>query len=498
MAQTVEERLARYRDALDNAAAPATALTAHESRRFEQPRHQINRRPLVTLVAGLLVVVGLAGAAILIRRDPHDETTPSTTVLTGTWRKGATPPFAMPSSVQSAVTSDGRVVVLGGLPHNTDADTPYQGGIYDPAADTWQPIPPAPFVGGATFRLAGTTLVAVTEESPNPMAAALFDLSTMAWTSIDIPAALAVNFRPWTWNGDTLAVVHTGASGLPGDTATPLTMRWSLADKTWHEGTVPPLAPRSMTTTTVSDQSIVVWGGLTTDPTIESATPIDLPSATESTAPTTSVALSGESGSPYTGVFTNGAIYDVADDAWRPIPFDDTMLDFARQPAQAVLDHGRLTLVSSYNGGARLVAGFRDGAWKRLAAPTATGFLQEARFDTVIVATATQSGPQPVQYLDLDDDTWREAPGGDVVRTDTGLVALSTTPDNPGDGPLQAWVLKGGSWHPSADVPIANRMQPAIASVGNLVILVGGAQGSGLAEQSDTWVLDLTKSKVGS
>ena len=25
----------------------------------------------------------------------------------------------------------------------------------------------------------------------------------------------------------------------------------------------------------------------------------------------------------------------------------------------------------------------------------------------------------------------------DVVRTDTGLVALSTTPDNPGDGPVR-------------------------------------------------------------
>jgi hypothetical protein len=74
---------------------------------------------------------------------------------------------------------------------------------------------------------------------------------------------------------------------------------------------------------------------------------------------------------------------------------------------------------------------------------------------------------------------------------------LSATPDNPGDGALQGYLLVDGAWRQTADAPVTNRMSPVIEAVGDRVIVIGGRQGSDLVPQSDTLILDLSDRVTG-
>ena len=459
MTLTTEERLERYRTVLDDADLPGGTSADHH-------RHGDAPRRLLTVAACLLLATAIIGIVAVRRPEKSDPSTPA--VVTGTWRQGATPPFVVAPGSQTAVTGDGRVVVLSGPTHGSTVAEPLRGGIYDPIADAWQTIPAAPFNREGTFKVAGSTLIAVTDGETGPTAAAVLDLTTMVWTSIDIPAAVGGNFLPWTWNGQTLAIVSTDAPAVAGDTTTPVTMRWSLSDHTWSVGSSPPITPRSTPTRAVTPNRIAIWGG----------TPSD---TTKGTA---------------TGGLIDGAIYDVDADEWTPIAADESLINVAKAQAQALLVGDELTLVSSYDGSSlRTAATYRSGRWAMLPSPAATGFLVGAHFDSVVIDADLQSSAG-AQYLDLGSNTWKDAPGHYILKTTAGLVALSARDDNPGAGPLQAWVLSGDNWQPTQDAPFVNRMSPAVAAVGNLVIAIGGEQGPDLVHQNDTWILDVGKSAI--
>jgi hypothetical protein len=456
---TAEERLERYRTVLDD-------VDIRREPNVELHRYRDTPRLLLTVAVCLLLVTAIVGIVVVQR--PERSVRPTAAAVPGTWRQGATPPFVVAADSQTAVTDDGRVIVLGPPTHGETLAEPLHGGIYDPIADTWQTIPAAPFTGQGTFKVGGSTLVVVTDGETGATAAAFLDLTTMVWTSIDIPAEVGGHFLPWTWNGETLAMVSTDGPTVSGDAATPVTMRWSLSDRTWSVGSPPPLTPRSTPTRAVTADRIAIWGG----------TPSD---ATGATA---------------TGGLTDGAIYDVAADEWTPITADESLINVARAQAQALLVGDELTLVSSYAGSSlRTAATYRSGRWTMLPSPTATGFLVEAHFDSVVVAADLQSSTG-AQYLDLGSNTWKDAPGHYILNTSIGLTALSSRDDNPGAGPLQAWVLSGDVWQPTQDAPIVNRMSPSVAAVGSLVIVIGGEQGPDLVHQNDTWILDLKQSAL--
>jgi hypothetical protein len=139
----------------------------------------------------------------------------------------------------------------------------------------------------------------------------------------------------------------------------------------------------------------------------------------------------------------------------------------------------------------------RDGQWQALASPTALGFLNESPAAVLAFETAAQSGPQPTEYLEPESEAWRLAPNRTLLETTSGLVALSATPDNPEDGAFSGAALRDGTWFALNDAPFTNRMLPGLAVVGDLVVVVGGAEGSVLTAMSDIWILDLSEQGAG-
>jgi hypothetical protein len=269
-------------------------------------------------------------------------------------------------------------------------------------------------------------------------------------------------------------------------------MRWSRATSLWTDGATFPLAPRERPVLAASTGRIVVWGGQTRDPAADGATPVDFD--VPEGAPT-SLPLPGAPSSPSepSAAFTDGAIYDVAANKWTTIPSDPQMLEIARRGASAFVDPQQLTMVSTpHRDSPRIAVTLTDTGWQMLPSPEFDGYLRDD-LDLVVVPRERVSGPQEAQYLDPVSRTWLSAPATALFEDGSSLVALSTTSDNPGDDLLHAWLRTAvGDWRPAVQAPFVNRMDPAVAIVDDLVVIVGGAQGSGLELPNDTWILDLS------
>ncbi|MDO8391494.1 MAG: hypothetical protein Q7V57_13520 [Actinomycetota bacterium] len=487
---TVEERLALYRDVLETAEVPTAASTDTSVPMMATTVVDARPRRRLALVAAAVVAVGgLVATGLALRSDRTDRTTGATLSMppVGVWRPAAAPPFAVSVHARAVTTDDGRVLVLGGSP-GADADaTSFGGGIYDPAADEWQEIPSAPLTGDATFQLAGNSVMAISERtSDQPGGAALLDLDTLTWTAIDLPSAVRYNPSPWAWSGDVLAVVHTGLSGNPlAPEGPPAVWRWQRASGTWVKGAIAEWSARFVPSVATSSTTIALWGGFTDDAADRAVTPVDTDQAPM-------VRLDPQP-QYLTNVFTDGAIYDLAADTWTPIPDDASMSALAARRSQIALTDGGILAVAGSDESQRTTAAWTKAAgWQTLASPTAAAYIAGNGDDLVIVQSVYGQGPQAVQYLDPVTGSWTDAPGRTLLRMGTSLVALSATIDNPFDGPLQAWLSWEGGWRPVVDAPFTNRMSPAVAVVGSLVIVAGGEEGSEVEHQNDTWVLDLS------
>lgn len=451
---TTEERLVHYRTVLDQAASErAPDSTIHVDAAPVRPR-----RLLWPVAAGLMLVAGIGGSLVVANdRDsvPPNADAPATSPI-GTWRAAADPPFPMKAGMNATTTDDGRVVVLGPTPHSEIAA--FEGGIYDPVADVWTVIPPAPLTDGATFALAGGIAIAVSEETQSGVGAAWLDLETLQWTAIEVPVDVGTSVYPWSFDGETLVFIDAGETV---GTA-PTTLRWSLGDPTWRAGVPFPLAARQFPATASDDRRIAVWGGA--------------------------------SGGDPSAAVTDGAIYDITDDSWSIIPADPALLEISRSRPAALLHGSSLFLVGGWVDGSPRQAMSTDGtAWRRLPSPSAAGLMVDGTMAATVAIDATMAAESHrVEYLLPTDGVWRDAPYRTLVATPGGLLALSATPDNPGAGPFQASILDAGLWQAVSDAPFVNRMEPAVAVVGDLVLIVGGDQGPDLIRQQDAWILDLS------
>ena len=455
---STEERLARYRVVLDEAAHGGAHRAAAPTEALRQ------RRRLLPIAAAFLLVAGIGLALATTDRSATRQDGAATqptgnaeAAPLGTWRAAAVPPFAVHARMQAEVTNDGRVIVLGPPPHGEEAA--FEGGIYDPGADTWQVIPPAPLSDGGTFEVAGDVVVAVSDEARAGVRAAWLDLQTLQWTTIDVPAEVGTAVYPWVFDGETLVFVDTGKTAG----TEPATLRWSLADQTWRDGQPFPLVPRQNPAAAKGSGRVAVWGGSTTgDPAVAA---------------------------------TDGAMYDVASDSWTIIPDNPALSAMSESRPTALLHNSGLILVGGFNDNTpRETVSYDGTTWQVLPSPTAIGYMADgSAAQTAVVDSANDGVTHTVQYLDPATESWRDAPYPTLVPFHEDLLAFTAASANPGSGPFQVSLLTGGMWHPLDDAPFGNRMEPAIAVVGNLVIVVGGDEGSDLVRKQDAWILDLAR-----
>jgi hypothetical protein len=444
-------------------------------------RRRTNRR-LAFAVPAVLAV--FAAIAVAVPRD--DSLVNADAAPVGTWRAGADAPFSPRDGMKTAVTDDGRVVVFG------DADlSPIEGsldgGIYDPATDTWVVIPAAPIEGRAPvdteIQLAGDTLMVVaTAHVGLPSEVATFDVTSLTWRLIELPAD-AGRLIEWSWDGETLVLVTTDGRWDAADGPTPGrfdVQRWDAQSGAWSDGAPCPLPERIWSQAVHGDSRIALWGGSSSNelgPITGGQIP---PGATETT-------LLGP-----VDTLSDGAIYDIADDTWTALPRDPLAAPLIAA-SEGMLRDGALVLVGGYVDGERRSAMMLDDSgWRSLPAAEPAGTLDSITAnDRLVVRAFGASGPQPAQYLDLAAGVWRDSPAYRFAETDRGLVVTTATIDNPGDGPFQAWLRSGAGWTPTVDAPFTNRMDPGLAAVGDLVMMFGGAEGLQIEDRADTWILHL-------
>ena len=172
--------------------------------------------------------------------------------VNGVWSKIASMPVIDgvaygPQYFASAVLPDGRVIVMGGEYNNSNTEVwTNLGAIYDPVADTWTPVNPP--VGPSWTQIGDAQSVVL----PNgtfmlasccayPDVDALFDASTLGWTSTGSPNA-GFNYQDeqgynllTTGNVLTLDIWTNFATGTPAFNAeqySPATGVWSSAGST--------------------------------------------------------------------------------------------------------------------------------------------------------------------------------------------------------------------------------------------------------------------------
>jgi hypothetical protein len=452
------------------------AITRRARRRRTTRRIAFGVPVVLAVVAAIAVAVPRDGA--VVERDAPP---------LGTWRAGADAPFSPRDGMHTAVTDDGRVVVVGNA-DGSAIEGSLDGGIYDPASDTWAVIPPAPMTSGGhvdtDIELVGDTLmVAATVHTGLPSEVASFDIASMAWSRVELPGEVG-RLVEWSWDGSVLVLVTTDGewdeSSGPGPGAFQV-HRWDARSRTWSEGAPCPLPERIWTQAASGDGRIALWGG----------------SASNELGPVTgSQVPPGGSATTVLGpvdTLSDGAIYDIGDNTWSALPNDPLAAPLIAS-SDGMLRDGALVLVGGHvDGDRRSAMMLDDSGWHSLPAAEPAGTLDSITAnDRLVVRAFGRSGPQPAQYLDVAAGVWRDAPAYRFVETDRGLVTTTATIDNPGEGPFQVWLLRDATWTPTVVAPFTNRMDPGLAAVGDLVIVFGGAEGPQIEGRADTWILQLT------
>ena len=460
------------------------------------------RRRRSVVVGTAALVVALLGAGVLVRQGDSESqrvvTGPDGRSLSepvGSWRQAADPPFEPREGAFTATTDDGRILVWGGGGQGGPDGIHLDGGIYDPETDEWETIEPAPLEPSGFFtraRLAGGRLAvagvsnggAASQESM-----AVYDLAERAWT-VSPPSDIGAG-ETMAWDGETLVLLSLGGLYDPDATDEPVTLRWRFGDDAWTTGAPYPLGPRAVAAVASSPEAIAVWGGTTTD------LSGDVPFAGEDA-----------------GATADGAVYDAADDTWAemaPGPLAPRVHPSAIWRGDEVVIGGGAT---GFDGTTpppdATVAAYDVAAstWRELPDPPvdqlvddrlvrssdgAPEFLLELTDSDAITieGMAGYSGPQ-ARWFTLGGE-WEEAPFYDLHDLDVGLVATSATRDNPDDGPFQLAIrVAPGVWLDGADGPFTNRMEPAVGTAGDHLLVVGGLEGRDIELVGDAWVFDVS------
>jgi hypothetical protein len=244
----------------------------------------MHRRPTASIIL-LLVACARSGPS------PVDAATPgsprSTDPATQSEGANARPPWLAPSDMiaqptsmegfphpvcnHTAVWTGEAVLVWGGdeaFPKEDDGYRPVDpigradGGIYDPVADTWRPLPSAPLAGRfdhvAVWTGAEMLVFGGRDANTAFGDGAAFDPKTGTWRPLARAGAPSGRSSPGaTWTGRELVVV--GGRGFGGE-ARHDAFAYDPAADAWRPlGT---LTPRDAPTAAWTGAQIVVWGGV--------------------------------------------------------------------------------------------------------------------------------------------------------------------------------------------------------------------------------------------
>lgn len=241
------------REALNRLAEPprVTPGTARSLVAAVDRRRKRRRGWLAGAAAAVLIVGGVAAGSLLQPEKLPDPAParPTPVPSTDRWIKSAPSPLQIRDAPLVGAVG-GKVYVLGGRSRlycgdrlcRGDQETYGDGALYDPVADAWQPIAPAPD-GTAIFdaSAAGGVLVANGVGGYGDAETTfVYDPSTGIWDAGDPPPDPAVSLQSATWDGERL-------HGLPAwdPSATPgwESRVWSFDPATgeWADDVVPEL-----------------------------------------------------------------------------------------------------------------------------------------------------------------------------------------------------------------------------------------------------------------
>jgi len=399
----------------------------------------------------------------------------------GGWSQIADPPFKNREEPFAAALGDGRVLVWGGA---READgrcftTGVQliglgdGGIYDPATNTWEYISPSPLrpvvPGPATFmevQLAHGRLAVAELYEDGSVHAAVYDVAEQRWH--EAPSPEITIWEALGWDGQTLTVVDRSAK----------TVRWTLGSPMWTSGAPFPLAARSATGSAFDGRRLAVWGGW------DSAG----------------------------GFLDEGAVYDVQTDTWQVM---------SAGPLTARVIPGMM-----WSQGKLLVGGGLDrrdedrkvlsdlvaydpvsDAWATLASAPDGGPIANRRSiysyaegnePLLITWTLVMEAVIKPQWF-LGPAGWELAPQPDVHRLGDQVIATSNVVFNSGPGSFSVAVRGAdGAWEAGRSASFKNRAVAAIAtSAGRLYVTNGcerTGEGTNMHLAEGAWAFDPAKS----
>lgn len=417
--------------------------------------------------------------------------------LVGRWTEVDPPPFSPRGEMFSFPTNDGRVLVWGGwAPDDGGREgggTLTDGGIYDPAANAWEPIPSAPLPVGLSFhraQLTGDRLAVLGSDAAGAFHGAIYDLATRAWTQIPAQDRIRVVVDAMGWTGDVLVVVRVDP-GSDDETFgdwqidTPLTLRWERGSGEWVEGASVPTGLRFGVAAGFDGERIALWGGTSRNAHERPIGP--------------GVWASGDD-----QVFGDGAVYEVASDRWVVIPDAPVTpsIHAALSWHEGWLLAGGGFVPAQENAQSPDLAGYdpSSGTWTELPAAPAGG-PAEARLSARRYASAYErvltverdqhpGGLEPGWYFD--GSSWRQAPLEDIHAAGGRVVATTNGVDPEPGAAFGVQVSRdGGPWFPAVEAPFTNRGGPAVVLVRDWLVVVGGFERTTYEPVGSAWVLDL-------
>lgn len=228
------------------------------------------RRVLVAVAASIVVLAG--GLVWLTSRSTPDRgnvaTTPTTTVVPPALRADwtATAPAGIAGRFAAATATDGRrMFVFGGLSGSRTTSL-VDGGLFEPASNTWEHVPDAPQGFGGPDAVAvwdgHRFLVLAPADTDAPVRLAAYDPDAHAWHELAPPPLGARDGLVAVWTGTRLIVGGGGAGdGIPlpfGASYDPDTDAWMVLPQ-------PPF-PHYVPAAAVWNGSAVVFvGGIASD-----------------------------------------------------------------------------------------------------------------------------------------------------------------------------------------------------------------------------------------
>ncbi|MEO1628111.1 MAG: hypothetical protein AAFV25_23380, partial [Bacteroidota bacterium] len=184
-------------------------------------------------------------------------------IATDTWTSMSTINAPSPRRGFNSVWTGDKMIVWGGRPGGSGAFLT-DGGIYDPATDTWTSMSTTNAPLGATYRTAvwtGSQLIVwggLTRSSNSNNRGGVYDLATDTWTAtsiVNVPEARYYHTAVWT---GTEMIVWGGANGLELDSGA----KYNPATDTWTSiATDPNISPRSSHAAIFLNGKMIVTGG---------------------------------------------------------------------------------------------------------------------------------------------------------------------------------------------------------------------------------------------